>query len=212
MPHMETDDIEVEELLSEDDVPITHWGARIMAQANTLGKEKDNSVNVVSGPSQSTPVGAGDIHRGLKRTDFLRRQRIEERRRLVERVEAEAKMREDRMKAARQAREKQAQRDRADSLRPAEPTNDRMPFSNNKYQAAKPVIGWRRFMQSNPPNYAGILRWVVDCRLSDDPLLLGMPVADNEVNLSGKQPQFIISCFYTLYCLYQSIVINLRAA
>eukprot|EP01047_Picozoa_sp_COSAG01_P050596 COSAG01_NODE_5129_length_4468_cov_4.222477_3_plen_263_part_00 len=196
MPAMDADDDDaemgVEDLSDEDDgAPMTHWGARLMghAQAERAAaamRMRGFDFEGGDGPGPGgddaaipSPSGVGDVQRGQRRTDHLRRQR--QRAAAAHRAQAEA---------AAKRQQRAAAADEEEDLRAAEPVRHR-PI-NAAAAAAQPPpqpqrnIGWRRIAaQSGGAHAGGVIRWAVDCRLADDPLLLGMPLTDYDARLSA---------------------------
>jgi hypothetical protein len=209
MPAMDADDAEmgVEDLSDEEDgAPMTHWGARLMGHAQAEraaaamrmrgfdfeggggGGGGDDPGDDAAIPS---PSGVGDVQRGQRRTEHLRRQRQRQRQRVAaaHRAQAEAAAkRQQRAAAGGAGGADEAEHD----LRAAEPVRHRpinaaAAAAQQQQQQPQRNIGWRRIAaQSGPGAHAGgVIRWAVDCRLADDPLLLGMPLTDYDARLSA---------------------------
>ena len=166
--------------LSEEEIPATHWGARVLREDAKMGagakRTKSKPKRQQSGESASTSDGegeasddgvmgakgrsagygdAGDIHRGGKRKP----------------------------KPPRDKREKSGGRGGCGSKAGGKKKDDGV-------RAAKPPdveltgggqSGWLRLHKAG--DYAGVVRWCVDCELSDDTLLVGMPLTDYEMGI-----------------------------
>jgi len=158
--------------LSEEEIPATHWGARILREDEKvkMGARKSKPKRQQSGESATSNGdmgsdddvmgakqrsagygGAGDIHRGGKRKP----------------------------KPPMETREKSGGRGskggrKDDGVRAAKAPDAAALNGGGS-------AGWLRLHKAG--DFAGVVRWCVDCELSDDTLLVGMPLTDYEMGI-----------------------------
>ena len=157
---------------SEDDMPATHWGARILREEEQRHDKQSKTTGWgqwqrgrrkrKSQPDISSPRSPPSEDDGLEAAKARARRAAGGSGDSGSRASKAA-----RKKAKRRARKARKARKKKDSVRVAQ----QAPALNGGG-----ARGWLRLHKVG--DFAGVVRWCVDCQLAEDTLLVGMPLTD----------------------------------